>query len=765
MDYSRLRNIKRVQRGYRQAPPITVPGFRFGLNTNFSPTNLSSKEASELINFLILKDGSIQTRPGVKLAQSYSSAVNFVDMGYIYRPYGTSLMMWSDDSGNLYYDIEGTITLGETADAAAFLLPYNNVMLVLDGGYIKYSSGNDLKICYDDGTGTTGYQFNNVTSEDGGNTNLGDGTNTRVAQKFTTQNWTAGYTIPPTTVSFKLSKNGNGYTGTDNVDLIVRIRKVSDDSIMAAKTLVSAPIADNVADFGDATFYETTFTSSDITTELSPNTAYYASLEYANGDASHYINVHLEMVNTGGLEYIYTGSWAAATTDNLLCSIKPGMPPKGSFGCIHNNRPFIAGDPDNPGYVWFGNLTYLDWSTPNGGGYISTVDDANTSYPAHAMVSLFNDLFVFGGKEEPYLTKLTGSSPEDYALPDTFQRAWAITKSVVATPNDIWVANGEYVSSIQGTNLYGDMRSSFVADPIYDKIKDYWTSGSMVAFHPALNLLFIYMPNYFRVLVCHVDLLNRYGDSYRYPWAEFEITKKEFSHSDYTWHASSGGTNEYYLKYQGGDPSIVDEETTCILIDGVKATAGTVGSLADHRWDVGDNDTLGYDTLYIRDDSGNPDTTGIDVRSILQPTFMKYLNGAMYFGGAGGKVFRMLPSEYLDSSSYNIRFVASPGVFIPHIDGLVIQRVNVNAVSKNGADFSLSIFSLEKSQSTPQITLDYSMAAVTDDWSILDSTKTLTQDWIEIEGYMFKFRFHDITLSGEKLIIAGLEAYIKPLEI
>lgn len=78
--------------------------------------------------------------------------------------------------------------------------------------------------------------------------------------------------------------------------------------------------------------------------------------------------------------------------------------------------------------------------------------------------------------------------------------------------------------------------------------------------------------------------------------------------SGYKWTASGSGTNEYYCELTaGGDPSI--DEPDNLHMDGVLLTAGTVGSLADHEWVYGDNDSLGYDTVYVADASGDPDTT------------------------------------------------------------------------------------------------------------------------------------------------------------
>jgi hypothetical protein len=75
--------------------------------------------------------------------------------------------------------------------------------------------------------------------------------------------------------------------------------------------------------------------------------------------------------------------------------------------------------------------------------------------------------------------------------------------------------------------------------------------------------------------------------------------------STYRWVASASGTNEYYLELAaGGDPGFADPAK---FYQGPARTKGTVGALANLEWGYGDNDTLGFNTIYYRLDSGDPD--------------------------------------------------------------------------------------------------------------------------------------------------------------
>jgi len=79
----------------------------------------------------------------------------------------------------------------------------------------------------------------------------------------------------------------------------------------------------------------------------------------------------------------------------------------------------------------------------------------------------------------------------------------------------------------------------------------------------------------------------------------------------YKWTASGGGTNEYYCELTGGgDPSISDPDE--VYINGASATEGTAGSLNAGEWDYGNNDALGYNTIYVRlSDGTDPDSKNL----------------------------------------------------------------------------------------------------------------------------------------------------------
>lgn len=97
--------------------------------------------------------------------------------------------------------------------------------------------------------------------------------------------------------------------------------------------------------------------------------------------------------------------------------------------------------------------------------------------------------------------------------------------------------------------------------------------------------------------------------------------------SIFQWNLSASGTNEYYLSLNGGgDPKPTLTSGTILnpqirFEDGgnvanndlIFMSGGTLGSLAEYGSAFGDNDTLGYDTWYVRLPSGAapPDNTAV----------------------------------------------------------------------------------------------------------------------------------------------------------
>jgi len=76
----------------------------------------------------------------------------------------------------------------------------------------------------------------------------------------------------------------------------------------------------------------------------------------------------------------------------------------------------------------------------------------------------------------------------------------------------------------------------------------------------------------------------------------------------YRWTASGSGTNEYYCELAaGGDPGITLESSD-VLINSLPVNKGILGALSAGEYGWGDNDSLGFNTVYVRlSDGTDPD--------------------------------------------------------------------------------------------------------------------------------------------------------------
>ena len=662
----------------KQESVVDFNGFPHGLNTAVPSPRIEITECSELVNWKIKKGGKLITRDPIAVysnsATTSNSAVKTIQGVRIGSTDYTLLV----DANHIIYYLDGSLdpTSIGTLEGFATILPYNGIALIMDGSFLKYLDGvSSIKMCYDDGSGTNGFQFDYTSSDDDDTIALGNGTNTRIATKFTSQAWETGYTIPPTTVKACLCKTGSP-TGT----ITMKIRAVTGDTILATKTFLA-----DVTDLSSvATQFTATFASGDITNEMAKSTAYYCTLEHSGGDGTNHVLVHYADVASSGTAYHYDGSYNANSTKNFLMALSPGMPPKGQFGAVYESRPFVAGDPDNLGYVWYGNLSHLDWSSADGGGYIGVIDDNRNNFEVGGMSVVYGNLMVYGTETQPYLSQLSGGSPTDFLLSPLFQKPWSTYKTLINAQNDLWAGSSDGVDPLTGVQEYGDFRTFSASDPIEDRIADYWSTSTAIAgYHPLEGQYWLVMPTYRRVLVSHVKLPSEApsGVGTRYPWVEYELYRDTFTSTTYKWTASGSGTNEYYLQTAaGGDPSIptqpdfltmddasldcgsstqlLIEDEADLLLGGNSGstllTEGTAGSLADHEWDYKDNDTLGYNTIYFADASGDPDTSGVDIRSVLLPTALNSVGSLFLIGGSDGFIYKVDPSKYRDLGSHQI---------------------------------------------------------------------------------------------------------------
>ena len=79
------------------------------------------------------------------------------------------------------------------------------------------------------------------------------------------------------------------------------------------------------------------------------------------------------------------------------------------------------------------------------------------------------------------------------------------------------------------------------------------------------------------------------------PIADIDFVKL----STYKWFESANGFDEYYVTLpDGSDPSIIQPDR--LFEQSFRSVEGILGSLARGEWAFGDNDSLGFNTIYVR---------------------------------------------------------------------------------------------------------------------------------------------------------------------
>jgi len=495
------RNIAQPKRKKPEGA-IQLQGFPLGENTSVPPSQLTQKELASCIDCKIKQGGRLESREAIV---KYTSAGigSIVDMESVSLD-GTNYELVSDGDNKIYYlnNTGGStvtpVQIGTAATAGtSYFISYNDVALICDGSYLKYCDDTtEIKMAYDAGTGGT--MFDNYSGDFDGAVTI---TTAGAGCTFTTPNWDAGYTIPSTEVFFHGIQSTSGTASIDSVD----IWDVS-GSAAVATTGFTADIPTASEDFLDVGY-------TSVIAELEPNKEYYALIKGENFDLSY------TDVPSGGK--MITAGGTPDTTKNPIMRVHPGLPPKAVFGDVSGNRPWIK-NPDEPGRAYFGNLTHLDWSTPNGGGYVGVVDENANSFEIGGIADLFGTPYFYGTEAHPYICKLTGSIPSEYSLPLLFQRTWTTQRTLVNANNDLWNMSATGVDNLNGVQEFGDLRTYTASDPIKDRLKYWDTDTAFAGYHARDGQYWLYMPEFNYINVCHTKYpIRMETGEVRYPWSRY----------------------------------------------------------------------------------------------------------------------------------------------------------------------------------------------------------------------------------------------------
>jgi hypothetical protein len=482
----------------RQEGVAQFKGFPLGENTSVPSSMLDPRELAECIDFKIKPGGRLETRDGIR-KYSDTEIGGIKDITAVTID-GTEYDFCSDDDNNIYYLPDNTAGTGVTptqittsgVENTPYIIAYNNAAIISDGSYLKYcDSLTDIKIAYN----ADGSQYDNYSGED--DTNL---TGARQGIKFTSETWTAGYTIPITQISAFVQQTTAG-TAT----ISAKLRLVSDDSILA-ETDYTGSVPSSAPGYIDIYF-----DADDVTDEMEPETDYYATLEGSN------FELRCTTVASGGRAFSYSGSWSATTTKDPIMKVYPSKPPKSEFCRVSGNRLWLK-DPDEPGLVKTGNYTHLDWSIS-----IPVIDDNKSSFEVGAFEDFYGTLYVYGTQAQPYLCQLQGSTSDDFSLPMMFQRIWSTPRTLINANSDLWSGSSDGIDTLAGVQEFGDLRSFSASDPIWERL-EYFDTDSFAGYNAADGQYWIWMDGYNYVSVAHTKQpIQGVDGKTRYPWSRYSL--------------------------------------------------------------------------------------------------------------------------------------------------------------------------------------------------------------------------------------------------
>lgn len=533
-------------------PIDEMPIFRnfMGLNTVTPARFLSTDEASVALNWMMTEGGVLRPRPGAYKASSSACNGKIVCMAWP-NVSGTVLHLIATDTGYIYRQNTSPASYPganvKTGLTLTDIVPFNGKAILFTGGYLlywDYNGGTDVfNICYDDGDDAVlGYMFTHLADDDESSIDLYHGGNLGVFNQETTSAFGAGLTIPATKVVAKLSKVGSP-TGTIDFRLF---SSAPGAIVTSTETIDVTTIDTNAAEF------ELSLPSGG---NMSQSTAYGYGLFFTTSarsgstgsDASNYVKVHIDAVASGGIARTYTtgvGWGAVDTTKTALMGLKPGLPPKGKYGVVRENRLFVLDSLNNPGKIFYSNVnTHLDWSTENGGGHFTIFDPDASMNPAGGMFEFYGALYIVGTREDPYLGELRGV-PGAFELQRTGLPVSAIHRTIAHGINDVYFTGAEGFHSLVGVEQYGDVRTIDFGDSIRDKLNSYFDDGQVIAGYPVSSAAYWHKHGLYLVRM-------KYSESI---WA-FHMKHRRVANEDIVYPVCEWdlvGINPYYLTEHDG---------------------------------------------------------------------------------------------------------------------------------------------------------------------------------------------------------------------
>ena len=184
-----------------QAQAISFRGFPLGINRSVGAKQLSTDEMVDCINLKYTDDGRLVTRQGLTQVTTAGttdgSAIKYISNGLVeengvfFDEAQFDVDTFSDDTAlrhcvivadanyKVYYLEDTSLYSIGTAEGDVKIAPFAGYVVIFDGSYLKYWDGNNYQVCYDYGSGTSGFQFDNTGVNQDTTDNLYSGAHTR----------------------------------------------------------------------------------------------------------------------------------------------------------------------------------------------------------------------------------------------------------------------------------------------------------------------------------------------------------------------------------------------------------------------------------------------------------------------------------------------------------------------------------------------------------------------------------------------------------
>lgn len=441
--------------GQSRSASIVFGDMSGGLCTVRQGLELADNELSDILNFKYARSDKVgaQLREGLKKQTTTPAGYAIKDLAFYVDASGNTYILGVYNSDLAKVSSGAWVKIADLAGTRGRMVQFANKAIVADGSYLKQFDGTSLDLCYDHG----GAMLESIAGS-ASSTKLYTGSVTRAGHKFTTPTWDAGYTIPPTKVTFWLSR-----VGTPPGTLIARVRKVSDDSVVAAS---AAKTATELESAGQEEDFDLT-----VTANLAPSTAYYVTIEYsdAGSSSSNCVQVHYTTDTAASGNYItYTGSYSDVAGD---CYIKfyPTLPPKASMLAVRYNR-LLCDDQSTGQRNWLHESNVNDPNQWTGTGTAYLICEQGTEITC---IKTFYDICLIhvGGAGYKSVLKYEGTSLSAGAVSTHMQGVAAVNQDVAHNiGNDFIFLSDAGIVSLAAWQNYGDLEQAIVSDKVADKV-------------------------------------------------------------------------------------------------------------------------------------------------------------------------------------------------------------------------------------------------------------------------------------------------------